>query len=106
MAERGQPEATEGETVEIQAGLAFSVVIPHSVTALSFSQTGGNNGPSRLGFLVREPNMLRTRLERWRKNQAALEILEGGRFILHRWAQRRSFSRSLSLKHKHGWGNL
>ena len=54
----GQPETTEKETAEIQAGRAFSLAIPHSVTASLFSQTGGNNGPVQLGFLVREPSML------------------------------------------------
>ena len=42
-------EATERETAEYQAGHAFSVAIPHSVTALPFSQTSGNNGLVRLG---------------------------------------------------------
>ena len=59
MMERGWPKATERETAKIQAGRAFSFTIPRSITALLFSQTGGNNGPVQLDFLVREPNMLR-----------------------------------------------
>ena len=50
---------TERETAEIQAGRSFSLAIPHSVAASPFSQTGGNNGPAWLSFLVREANMLR-----------------------------------------------
>ena len=53
----GWPEATERETAEIQSGCAFSLAAPRSVTASPFSQTGGNSGPARLGFPVREPNV-------------------------------------------------
>ena len=63
MAERGQLEGTEWETAEDQAGHAFSVAIPHSVTTSLFSQTSGNNGPVQLGFLVREPNVMESGLD-------------------------------------------
>ena len=56
--ERGWCEATEWENAKIQAGLAFSIEIPHFITALPVSQTGGNNGPAQLCFPVREPNVM------------------------------------------------
>ena len=57
------PEATEWETAEYQAGHTFSFVIPSTITASPFSQTGGNNGPVQLGFLVREPNVMEPGLD-------------------------------------------
>ena len=63
IAEWGWLEATEQETAKIQAGCAFSTAIPHSITASLFSQTGGNNEPAQLGFLVMEPNVMETGLD-------------------------------------------
>ena len=63
MVEQGRPKVTQRETAKIQAGCTFSTAIPHSVTALPFSQTGGNNGPVRLGFPVRELNVMETGLD-------------------------------------------
>ena len=71
--EWGRPKLTKHETAEIQAGRTFSLAIPHYVTASLFFQTGGNNGPVQLGFLVREPNMLQNQAGVLaKKNQAAL----------------------------------
>ena len=45
----GWPQVTEWETAEIQAGGAFFLEIPHSITTSPFFQTGGDNEPVQLG---------------------------------------------------------
>ena len=78
-------------------------MIPHSITASSFSQTSDNNVSAGLGFLVREPNVMETGLDHPEEEPGSTQRSWWIGVLFYTSGLRGdNLSKCLSPEHKHG----